>query len=337
MKILFASFLLILAFQVSFGQEKPEVQPIDVVKYFDDSKRWYNNFTEHWFYFSDISETDVRNSIIHWEQIAKDFNNPSNDWSGTYGDGGETHGDYLRWSKENGFVWLKVNKCQGGPMQIIRGKVAVDSSKLILYPEINLGRNHHGNHKSHNKQPDKYDFLLVKWGNSSYLISPKNISSFADYTAGLGEYNNPFQWELGYGFLYRFDKENSENTGELPIFPKGYEKFVKKPIKTEINNIGKGYRQHVKDSNDSDKFIIPIKLNVGKNQGVYRNLSLLFVGEEPSLFEEIRIKQVFQNFSVAHITRTIPKKNCQKTEFTDCEGIEYTQLKVGMKLSTTGR
>lgn len=130
-KIIFTLLILLSCCQFVFGQNG--LATVDAVKYFDENKRWYNNFTEHWFNFFDIPEEEIRNAIIHWEQIGEDLKNSANEGEGTYGNGGDTHGDFLRWSEKSGFVWLNVNKCNGGPMKITRGRVLVTQVSKSLF------------------------------------------------------------------------------------------------------------------------------------------------------------------------------------------------------------
>lgn len=328
--ILFAFFLF---FQITAAQDINKTEISDVVKFFDENKRWYNGFTETWFYFADISEEEIRDAIIHWEKIGGDLKSSTNVWAGTYGDGGETHGDYFRWSEENGFVWLKVNKCQGGPMQIIRGKVVPSKYQIRLIPEKTFGKTHaHKNHVTHNHQTE---FLFVKWGNVPFLVTKNSIKDFADYTAGLGEFNGYFHF-LGIPFFSKLGMGFDEREIEMPIFPPGFERFVKKPIKAEIISIGKSFRRIDESNDDWEDLVIPIRLNVGKLSGAYPEMQLFYVNNEQTPIEKITVKKVGEKFADAEITRSVRKRDCKISEYNDCENPEYLKLKVGIKVSTTG-
>lgn len=331
--IFFSLFLALASFAYSQNADK-----VDVVKYFDENKRWYNDYTEHWFNFFDIPEEEVRNSIIQWEKIGADLENAKEQWAGTFFSGGETHGDYFRWSEKNGFVWLKVNKCAGGPMQIIRGRVIVNSNQIQLLPEHKSGTEHHG-HGGHQKSHEQINLLFVKWRGVPFLVPRNAISNFADYTAGLGEFNGYFSSILGNPFLGKSGVEGNENFDELPVFPVGYEKFVKKPIKGQIISIGKSFRRTDPieyNAENWEHLVIPVRINVGKAHGAVPNLQLFFVDVESSGVEEIKIKKVAANTSLAEIIRTVRKRNCVVTEYNDCENPEFPEIKAGQKVSTTG-
>jgi hypothetical protein len=45
---------------------------------------------------------------------------------------------------------------------------------------------------------------------------------------------------------------------------------------------------------------------------------------------------VFGRYSMGEYTKDIPKKNCQKSDFENCEVEEGRVLKIGQRLSTTG-
>lgn len=310
-------------------------EKVDAVKYFDDNKRWHNQYTEHWFHFHDIPEEEIRNSIIQWEQIGKDLENVKQEWAGTFASGSDTHGDYFRWSEKSGFVWLSVNKCRGGPMQVIRGSVVASSSQIQLLPEHITGSLHHSKHQ-HTQNYKPIDLLFVEWHGVPILVQKTNLTSFADYAAGLGEYNGYFGILEGTPFLRKFGVESTDNFGELPIFPAGYEKFVKKPIKGKIIKIGKSFRQADPDSEDWENLVTQVSVDIGKADGGVPNLQLFFVDSESDFQEEIKIKKVYANSSITEIVRSVRKKNCLISEESDCKDSDYSKINVGLKLSTTG-
>lgn len=326
---IFVFFILVIGNITTFGQNNE--QTVDAVEYFDLNKRWYNEFTEHWFYFADIPENEVRNAIIQWEQIGKDLKTSSNKNKGTYGDGGDTHGSYFRWSEKSGFIWLNVNKCQGGPVQIVRGKVSADNVQIRLTAEFTLGNtDSHGHHD----QTRLSELLFVKWKGASFLVPKESIENFADYTAGLGEYNQILL--DGFPFLVKSDSQNDEKSQELPVFPKGFEKFLKKPVKAQIISIGKSFLRPDPDDEDWDNLIIPVKLNVGKNPEAKPDLKLLYINQEQHYNEKIIIKKVKEKFSTAEIIRPVRKQNCAITDYNDCVNPKYINLQVGLRLSSTG-
>lgn len=327
--IFFSLFLALASFAYSQNADK-----VDVVKYFDENKRWYNDYTEHWFRFFDIPEEEVRNSIIQWEKIGADLENAKEQWAGTFVNGSDTHGDYFRWSEKSGFVWLKVNKCAGGPMQIIRGRAIADSDKVQLFPEHISGKEHHG-HDDHKKSQKTIDLLFVKWRDVPFLVNKDLISDFADYTAGLGDYNEHLFDSLP--FLQKIGAEENDKAEELPVFPNGYEKFVKKPVSGQIVSIVKSFRRADSESYNAknwEKLITQVRVNFGALQGAAPKLKLNFVGVESPAFEEIRIKKAGVNTSLVEIIRSVPKRNCVVTDDDDCESYDYPEIKVGMRVST---
>jgi hypothetical protein len=331
--LFFSLFLALTMF--AYGQNEGKV---DAVKYFDENKRWYNEYTEHWFSFFDIPENQIRDSIIHWEKIGADIEGSNDDWTGTFATHGETHGSYFRWSQRNGFIWLSVNKCVGGPMRITRGRVVVQSNMIKLFPEIVIGKKHSG-HGEQDKAPKQINLLFVKWLNVPFLVNENEISSFADFTVGLGDYNDFYSGILGHPFFQKLGAEANDNPNELPIFPSGYEKFVKKPVKGEITSIGKTFRRpdpHEFNREEWENSVTQALVNIGRAQGAVRNLRLFYVNAKNSPIEELRIVKVGVNSSLIEISRSVRKKNCVVSEHNDCENHEYEKIKVGLKVSTTG-
>ena len=337
-KPLFSFIVLCLSFFSVTGQETP----IDPVRYFDENSRWYNEFTEHWFYFFDISNEDVRTSIKHWSEIGDDLKTNSNSSEGTYSNGGETHGDYLRWSEKRGFVWLKVNKCQGGPMKIIRGRVIRDGQSFRFKPTQVFGESKgHGNHGT---QISEVEFFPVKWRKADYLIQKNSLANFADYTAGLNPETSGL-FDEGWYFSKLF-QDHKGSVNERPIFPRGYEKLVKAPIKTSILRVGKPYRRSkplVRDDDgleideSHDDQITEVKIKGGKSVGIYPGVLIRFLNKPDDYrVDGVVVTKVFESYSIAEYITDIPKLNCKKSDFANCEPEEKRRLKVGLKLSTTG-
>lgn len=346
-KFFFLILVLFFALQNSFGQSVQNTE-VDALKYFDENKRWYNEFTEHWFNFYDIPESEIRDSIAQFDKIGKDLRNPENEWEGTYGNGGDTHGSYLRWSEKNGFILLVINKCNGGPTQIKRGKVVVTSSLVRLIPEkIVTASFHHRSHskKTHNKP---VEFLFVKWRGKKFLIFSDQIINFADYTAGLNPETSGL-YDEGWYFSEVLKEENG-SANELPIFPIGYENYVKKPFKGEIISVEKTFRRNkpIPSKEEGEYFldfaknyedlVSEVKINLGKSSGIYPKVVMRFVSDEDSSdYDRIVITKVFGNYSIGEYVSDTPKKNCQKSDTEDCKPAERKSLKKGIKLSTTGR
>jgi hypothetical protein len=347
MKNVLAVFIMLFMLLNSYGQAFQPNTEVDSLKYFDENKRWYNEFTEHWFHFFDIPESDVRDSITQFDKIGKDFQKPENEWEGTYGNGGDTHGNYLRWSEKNGFILLVVNKCNGGPTQIRRGRVVVTGSFVRLIPEkIVTASFHHGNHdETTHKKP--LEFLFVKWRGKKFLIESKQIMNFADYTAGLNPETSGFYDENWY--FSEVLKETSGSANELPVFPVGYENYVRKPFKGTITALNKNFRRNKppvaedaeeyekEDARNYDELVTEVRLNIGKDSKVAPNVFLRFLPENDDYSADgLRITKVFKDFSIAEYVTDVPKKSCRKSDFERCEAAERRSLKVGMNVSTTG-
>lgn len=344
------SFLILILFfslQNSFGQSVKTTE-VDAVKYFEENRRWYNEFTEHWFQFFDIPEEEIRQSILQFEKISNDLKSSNNSWEGTYGNGGETHGNYIHWSENNGFLLLVVNKCNGGPTQIIRGKVAVTNALVRLIPEkIITASFHHGNHNKET-QDKPIELVFVKWRGKRFLIFTNQVTNFADYTAGLNPATSGL-YDEGWYFSEVL-KEETGSVNELPIFPVEYENYVKKPFKATISSLGKSFRRKKPPiSEDADEYekeivknyddlVTQLKLNIGKNVNLYPNIFIRFAraNEDDYSTDGIKIVKVFDDYSIGEYVTLVPKNSCKKSDFERCEAEQRRVLKAGMKVSTTG-
>ena len=331
---------LLLVSSVIVMSQTPE--SVDALKYFDENKRWYNEFTEHWFYFHDIPEADIRESIVHWEKIGSDIKNSTSLVEGIYANGGDTHGDYLQWSEKSGFVWLKVNKCGGGPMKIIRGKVVVTPSWVKFVPEIEFGSA--SGHANHGSRVNSREFLVVKWREVTYLVDSDSITNFADYTAGLNPETSGLYDEGRYFSNMRQIDFGSAN--ELPKFPPGYEQYVKRPFRTKVTSIAKAFRRAKPIENDEagrpyeetrDHLLTTVRVPLGDRSGIKPGVLLRFINEEDDYrIDGVRITKVLKTYSIGEYVTDIPKRNCKKSDIEDCEPEQRRRLFLGQRLSTTG-
>lgn len=316
-----------------------EAERPDPLKFFDEHKRWYTGHTEAWFNFFDIPEAEVRISIEHWEDIGKDL--VAIDGSlkkGRFGSGGSTHGSYLRWSLEKGFIWLHVDHCQGGPMRILRGSVEVVPEGIVLTPKINLGQSSvHGGHATHSAMPETYSFVAVRWMDAIYLVQKQDLSDFADYSAGLGDYNGRFPYLFDHPYLAMgLADEKRSAAYSQPLYPKGYGQFHRSPVRGSIVAIGKGRREVDPDSDAHDRWVTPIKVNLQLGSKVNSSINLIPVGEDLENFDEFQLLSVKDGTATVNHIRFVAKLNCTPTSDEDCRDPAYLKLRRGMILSSNG-
>ena len=331
-------FLACLAFTSSaFSQESGKIDPL---KFFDEHKRWYRGNTEAWFYFFDIPEAEVRKSIEHWEEIGKDLKNlDSSLTKGHYGIGGETHGSYLRWSQEKGFIWLHVDFCQGGPMRILRGRAEIVPEGVVLIPDIVLGSSggHGGGHGENSNQPKQFRMVAIMWMDAVYLVQREQLADFADYSAGLGDYNrhspylgdNPFL-TMGIG------GETNGATYSPPVYPRGLERYHKQPIRGSITSIAKSRRVLDPESDAFDRLVTPIKIRLERTTDLKSPIKLIAVAQDLDFDEEFELKSVQGNIATVEHSRPITKRNCVAITSGDCKDPDHLKLRVGMVLSSNG-
>jgi hypothetical protein len=204
---------------------------------------WQNGVSEAWWFSTaDFNADDADRAIARWNEIGAEPHDASEEWAGDFFSGGETHGTYLRWSPQGGFVIAHINKCEARAMEVTYGRVNVTKSLIEFIPEFHGGSRQHGEEVHHESEPlSIIRFVPVSWHGILHLVRPGEVSSFCDFAAGLGEHNagfNPAGWlGLEYDFFYKLNSNGSETAGDLPIVPPGYEKFVKNPIEANIKSL----------------------------------------------------------------------------------------------------
>jgi hypothetical protein len=322
---------------LAFAQVEKGVDPLE---FFDKEKRWWRGGSESWFNFFGIPEAEVRNSIEQWERIGRDIEKSGSTRSAGYGGiGGGTHGTYVRWSALSGFVWLDVDDCAGGPMRIVRGRAEVVPTGVIFYPEIRLGVSEgHEGHSQHSKQLDRMDFLSVTWMQGTFLVPKDRIRDFSDYAAGLGEYNNRFAFMNETPFLEgREDVSESEpKTFELPVYPAGYEQYLKRPVRGSVTSIGKAVRRVNEDSDTYDELVTPFKIRLESAANLKVGQFLRVVGAEQGYDEAFEVRGFKGNVATVQNVRSVPKRNCVISAGDDCKVWDHVKLRSGLLLSSNG-
>ncbi len=313
----------------------------------DPYGRWINGITEPWHFPEAFPETDSHAAQQLWQGIGEQ--SEVNLWEGTYSNGSGTHGSYLRWSPQIGFVLFHVNKCEASVMGFSYGKVAASSTLIEMSPEktVSSATNHgHGS-----TSPKTLRYLPVVWRQDRYLVPENEVSDFADYVAGLGRYNDR-------NFLFGEHEEyfskstrlsegqdqpavdgrrTSDNDFVKPLFPPGYERLIKKPIEAKIIAQRKPYVKHNSENDWWNDLIIPVSVNAGSRQGLKKKMVLRildsagFAGDS----EYVEITRLDLNSAQGIIQRSVRKRPCIKFAPTDdCKDPDYQPIKVGSRVTT---
>lgn len=301
----------------------------------DEYNRWINGVSEPWFFDpTPMTKDEIAVSKARWQSIeVENKNSVVDEWAGDYFVGGDTHGSYLRWSPESGFVMMNVDKCRATVMSLDYGKVIASNTLVQLFPELNKKTSGHG-HAHVRAMP--LNFVRVKWYGDRYLVSADRIAEFGDYVAGLGKYNDKFSFFVdGIEFFIKMnDADEESKTQFLPIMPAGYERFIKQPIDAIITGVGRGYVRHDPENDWWDNLILPVTLNVGKADGAKRGMNLVLLNSDR--MEMIEIRKVGLRSASGVIVRSTRKLPCVKYDKTDdCKDPEYETILIGKRVSTS--
>jgi hypothetical protein len=314
--------------------------------------RWENGITESWWFDEQkTSKEDVAAARSLWRAIEAENSETPNEWAGDYFIGNDTHGSYMRWSRQNGFVLAHVDKCQAMLMGISYGKVNSTPTLIRFLSNQPAGQ---ASHPHAHRQKMTMNFVPVVWRGVHRLIPANEMSDFGDYVAGLGKYN---EW-LRDGFFYieaveffskheaiaRTDSSISKTEEQdvvediQPIVPPGYERYLKKPIEARITSVGAGNRKVSRENEWWDDFVIPVTINAGSAEGLKPKMVLRLIGAKGfgGFGEAVEVKHVGLHSSKGIIIRTIRKSPCVKfAETDDCQDTEYEAVSVGWQVSTS--
>lgn len=315
----------------------------------DQYGRWINGITEPWWFPGSIAKKDVDAAQLLWSTIGNQSS--ANVWAGNYFIDGDTHGSYLRWSPQSGFVLFHVNKCEASVMRFSYGKVAASPALIQMLPEKTATASTKHDHGTQAQKALR--FLPIIWRQARYLVPENEITEFSDYISGLGKYNDRNFLFVEYAqFFSKSDEKISggvesqvtrsqvagDNDGFVePLVPPGHEKFIRRPIDAKIIARRKSYLRHNSEDEWWNDLIIPVTLNVGSGHGLKKNMVLRVLGT--SGFggddEYVKITNVNLHSAKGIIERPVRKKPCIKIDpADDCKDPDYQPLKVGSKVTT---
>jgi hypothetical protein len=290
---------------------------------------WENGVTERWWVdLAEFPKQELDNAIEQWRRIGVDNQNAkSHEWAGGYFTGSNTHGTYLRWSQQSGFILAQVDKCAATLMGLSYGKVVTSPTSVEFIFEYHKSSGSHGHTKSHTPAPTAIKFITIKWSNDQYLVQENEMTEFGNYVAGLGKYNQEYAWLDGTDYFARSISEAKSNYDELPQVPSEYVRFIKKPIDAEITAVGAPGLRRLRDYDGPLQYegYTPVTMNVGSLNGVKKGMLFRVLSSDQG--ESVKIVRVGKYSSEGVIVRWLDE-NKQEYE-------RYPPIKVGWRLSTS--
>jgi hypothetical protein len=326
--------LLSLLLCISVGAQTPPA-------FLDEHGRWENGVSERWWFPDSIPQEEIRKLIAQWDKIAREnLSSQGNEWAGDYFIGDETHGEYLRWSPESGFVIVKVNKCAAQVEGFSYGKVASLPPVNRFIPDKVISSGHGHGHGQLSQTT--INFVPVRFRNERLLIPETEMSEFGDYVAGRGTFNEShfIYYFASAPFFYHLGKTEAVATNGAPIVPPGYEKFLKKPIEAVIVKVNKRtVRPQFSYESPSGRTgvtyyepvsITSVTVNVGKAAGVKPGMILRMTNTG----EDMRIIRTGLSASTGIIIRSLDKSG-RETFYADEVERVYPRVKAGWNLTTS--
>lgn len=301
----------------------------------EEDKRWmlWENGVgkSRWFMYH-LEKDDVLKLKEKWEEIGNSIESSTNEFSGTYYQPGYMSGYFLRWSPENGYVFVNYFDIEH-PCFFSFEKVLVNGSEIKFIPEYRVDESRC---PSNSTAPETW--LPADGG--KFLIPQNQVKEFADFYAGLREYN---------GFLRKIDGDNpfavkwqkDFKPNKDFILPQDYEKFIKTPINAEIISVGKTSKGKLKDFfYDENVSVTPVQINVGRNNGVEKGMEFILLNSDDERHQTLLITSVSGNKSKGKVIRMLSENGKEEFSEYDYEKKDYifklfTPIEIGLKVTTS--
>jgi hypothetical protein len=303
---------------------------------FDEYGRWLNGISEPWSFRSDTySETEASNAMARWQNLGTQNAVERDEWSGDYR-AGDLHASFLRWSPGSGFVLLWVFTCEAhvtdlqyGTVSVSPGVVRLDAERPRRGPTNTSGQHNHGRHSF-----KSMGLVPIKWGTDHYLVPERQVRSFSEYIAGLGAVNgNGEDW----GSLDYYASSSGEPVDlftTAPVFPPGYEKFMRRPVVGKIVSVGRSVVRVLRHDKWWNDLIIPVTIDAGSHEGVRPGMTL-YLAESTDL-ETVEITRASSHTATGFIKRGTRKNlGVRIDQWDDGLSPERGPIEVGWRLSSS--
>lgn len=310
-------------------------------------EKWESGFRESvnsaW-YLPDAPQNELSELKSRWENIEKELKSTSNEFAGTYLRYGAMRSGILRWSPDNGFVYIYVYEWYS-VLNFSYGKVTVTPSEVIFTVE----REQKLKNVDDTPHLTPQNWIPATWKRTNYLISSTEVSDFGNYTAGFGQFNdfNGPCCEFS-PFFARVSANRAPAFSDKPILPNKYQRFIKQPINAKITFIG--HKRFVKNYGLEGSLygqlfmkasLTPIRISAGKSQGVKQNMLFRLINNPDQQY--LKITSVKLNYSEGIIIRDIDDEgrelyldasNSKKGEY---KKKPFPLIRIGTKVTTCPR
>jgi len=307
--LIFTLFIIVLCQSASFAQ-------------LNEYGRWKNDFYPEpaELNYQSYSESDFANALMKLEAIESENSNSVGEWAGDYSTrSGEVNVVALRFSPQAGFVHLNFYTCLPELRGLNYGTITATPDNILLTSQTS----------KRNGQTTKY--LPVKWGERHYLVPESEVAQFYKFVAGYGWKKDEYVF---FSFLLKNDDTEKPIVG-MPVFPRGYERFVKKPIQARITEVLRREIESEQVYGGSTNYYSHtfVKLNVGSINGVGRGMTLNALESED--YETVEVVQVGRRSSVGVIVRLLDENKQENFKNYQTDEIkQYPKVSVGWQLST---
>ena len=306
----------------------------------EQDERWENGLSNFSWSLPNAPKEELDALKSRWKAIGDELKRTTNEFAGTYRDGGDMRGSMLRWAPESGFVYVYVYEWLD-VLDFSYGKVTVTPTEIIFTVE----REQRTENSNNQRRTTPLRWVAARWKRNNYLIRVDEMTDFGNYVAGFGEYNdfNGPCCEFT-PFLINEAKADLRVKSERAVVPKEYEFFLKQPIEATIRAVGR--RRVLKDYGSEGELyshlhsrasLTTVRINAGQNQGVKRGMLFRLVDVSRDYGQYLKITRVGATFSEGVVVRDVDDEG-KETYYDDSQQKKtFSPVIAGTKVTTSPR
>jgi hypothetical protein len=328
MKALASIFLLLLLLEPARAQA--EIEEKYAVWTIRGERRW---LTYH------LEPEDVLRVKQKWSQIDTSLGTEKKEFAGRYFQYGFMSGSFLIWSPSIGFVYVQYFDIEH-PCYFSYGQARKIGEEVEFKVEYETKRSICPGGQA----------TPLKWisaGDGEFFIPITQAKRFGEFYAGRGEFNGFFlKWREDEPFLFARPRQAAGQQQRLTKFvlPPGYRKFIRRSIEGKIISIGRKriekYKPTIFSPSWDQSSLTPVKLNVGRLQGVTSGMYFVLLDENDADAQTLKITTVDRTSSKGLVVRQVDDKGVEGFFSYDEQARDYitkpfSPLVVGLSVTTS--
>lgn len=292
----------------------------------DEESNWYKEIGRYddpysRFDFKSYTKAELETAKSRYLSISSA--KPADEWEGSYSIGTFLGHGEITWNRQNGFVYHYVYHTLAS---LDFGSATVRGDSVLFRSERTKGGT---------KRFFEVEYIKVMFGDRHLLLPKARLRDFAKVAAGRDIESESNVDDSGNSYFWEMVADEKKPISEVPIYPKRYAHWIRKPIDTKLQAVGSRKMRKEKSADGAviyEEYVRLLTFSSGTKQGL--RIGMRFWIDE--LEEWAEIVSVRSTRSVAELSRPFidGKEYCDRYENYSQIAFPCRDPKIGMRSRT---